>query len=284
MNKDKWLKIFSVTLVILVFLFLSLSLAKQIVKPKATRIAEEQKNTLAIAEDDADQDGLPDWEEKLWGTDVNSSDTDGDGTSDGEEVKLGQNPNGRENAINFEKIREVNQDFKKFVEQIDSGVRVLPTLTSNKLTATTTSPLENPIRAYGNILGKIISENAPKTTTESAVFNSVIKTGAPASFDQLALIGRNYENLVLAIRKTTPPDSLATNSSNLALNYSLQSESIKNIASFKNQGKAPVEVYQAHNKNVLATGENLMDLILFFKNHGIIFSQNEPGQIFNLPF
>lgn len=284
MNKDKWLKIFSVTLVILVFLFLSLSLAKQIVKPKATRIAEEQKNTLAIAEDDADQDGLPDWEEKLWGTDVNSSDTDGDGTSDGEEVKLGQNPDGKENTTNFEKIIEANQTYRNFVEQIDSGVRVLPTLTSNKLTATTTLPLENPVRVYGNILGKIISENAPKTTTESVVFNSVIKTGAPASFDQLVLIGKNYENLALAIRKTTPPESLATKSDNLALNYSLQSESIKNIASFKSQGKAPVEAYKAHNKNVLATGENLMDLILFFKNQGIVFPQNEPGSIFNLPF
>ncbi len=41
---------------------------------------------------DSDNDGLPDWEESLYGTDPKKADTDGDGTSDGEEVKLGRNP------------------------------------------------------------------------------------------------------------------------------------------------------------------------------------------------
>jgi hypothetical protein len=41
---------------------------------------------------DTDGDGLPDWQEKLWGTDPNNPDTDGDGTSDGDEVAQGRNP------------------------------------------------------------------------------------------------------------------------------------------------------------------------------------------------
>lgn len=41
---------------------------------------------------DTDGDGLPDWEESLWGTDLNNRDTDGDGTSDAEEVPLGRDP------------------------------------------------------------------------------------------------------------------------------------------------------------------------------------------------
>jgi hypothetical protein len=41
---------------------------------------------------DLDKDGLPDWEELLWGTNKNLSDTDGDGTNDGDEVVAGRNP------------------------------------------------------------------------------------------------------------------------------------------------------------------------------------------------
>lgn len=41
---------------------------------------------------DSDGDGLRDWEERLWITDIHNTDSDGDGTGDGEEVSLGRNP------------------------------------------------------------------------------------------------------------------------------------------------------------------------------------------------
>lgn len=41
---------------------------------------------------DSDGDGLPDWEESLWGTDPYNPDTDGDGTPDGEEVRNNRHP------------------------------------------------------------------------------------------------------------------------------------------------------------------------------------------------
>jgi len=41
---------------------------------------------------DTDGDGLPDWQEEIWGTDKNNIDTDGDGTTDGEEVNQNRNP------------------------------------------------------------------------------------------------------------------------------------------------------------------------------------------------
>lgn len=43
-------------------------------------------------ERDTDGDGLPDWEESLWGTDLHNRDTDGDGTNDAEEIRLGRDP------------------------------------------------------------------------------------------------------------------------------------------------------------------------------------------------
>ncbi len=41
---------------------------------------------------DSDNDGLPDWQEELYGTDPNNPDTDGDGYSDSQEVELSRNP------------------------------------------------------------------------------------------------------------------------------------------------------------------------------------------------
>jgi len=44
----------------------------------------------AYAAKDTDGDGLPDWQEALYGTDPNKADTDGDGISDGEAAKEGK--------------------------------------------------------------------------------------------------------------------------------------------------------------------------------------------------
>lgn len=41
---------------------------------------------------DSDHDGLPDWQEKIYGTDPKNPDTDGDGYLDGEEVASGYDP------------------------------------------------------------------------------------------------------------------------------------------------------------------------------------------------
>jgi hypothetical protein len=41
---------------------------------------------------DTDEDGLKNWEETLWKTDLKNPDTDNDGTTDGEEIKEGRDP------------------------------------------------------------------------------------------------------------------------------------------------------------------------------------------------
>ena len=53
---------------------------------------EENSTRLAAANLDTDKDGLKDWEETLWKTNLQNPDTDGDGTNDGAEVAAGRNP------------------------------------------------------------------------------------------------------------------------------------------------------------------------------------------------
>ena len=49
-------------------------------------------SSTTITDRDSDADGLPDWEEHLYGSDPLKFDTDGDGTPDGEEVREGRDP------------------------------------------------------------------------------------------------------------------------------------------------------------------------------------------------
>ncbi len=59
---------------------------------------QAQHTALALAADaaaqDTDADGLYDWEEVLYNTDIHNPDTDNDGVSDGAEVRRGGNPLG----------------------------------------------------------------------------------------------------------------------------------------------------------------------------------------------
>ena len=61
-------------------------------EPSADLADSSQKNLEAEANKDTDGDGLKDWEEDLWKTEITKNDTDSDGTIDGDEVKAGRNP------------------------------------------------------------------------------------------------------------------------------------------------------------------------------------------------
>jgi hypothetical protein len=56
----------------------------------ARNMAIVKTNSLPV--NDADQDGLTDWEEVLWKTNPNNKDSDNDGETDGDEVRSGKNP------------------------------------------------------------------------------------------------------------------------------------------------------------------------------------------------
>ena len=57
--------------------------------PKGPKGAAE---VTALLTKDSDSDGLKDWEEELWETDLLNPDTDGDGTNDSEEIRERRNP------------------------------------------------------------------------------------------------------------------------------------------------------------------------------------------------
>ncbi len=65
---------------------------------------------------DTDSDGLPDWQETLYGTDPKKADTDGDGTNDEDEMKVNRDPIKASTSLNGQ---EPNDKIDpKIIEQI----------------------------------------------------------------------------------------------------------------------------------------------------------------------
>ncbi len=74
------------------FLFLNKGDSIKLPVENDAAVLEDKKEVEIDKELDNDQDGLPDYIEKILGTDVNNSDTDGDSYSDFDEIKNGYNP------------------------------------------------------------------------------------------------------------------------------------------------------------------------------------------------
>lgn len=92
-----FVRVFIVCAALIGLVFLGTNLIARGKEKKASQTAEQQlaqerynEGTLVaisdLAEKDTDKDGLPDWEEALWGTDPNNKDTDGNGINDKNEI------------------------------------------------------------------------------------------------------------------------------------------------------------------------------------------------------
>lgn len=77
---------------------------------------------------DSDKDGLKDWEEVLWKTDINKPDSDGDGYSDKQEIDTDYDPNdqfsnektGKKNQIEF--TERVSSDSENLTQDISKNI------------------------------------------------------------------------------------------------------------------------------------------------------------------
>ncbi|MFA6430614.1 MAG: hypothetical protein WC229_03195 [Candidatus Paceibacterota bacterium] len=80
-------------LIIIVSLILTFYKDKVYVSKSDKKVVLSEESVFeAFKLADADSDGLPDWQENLYGTDPKKADTDGDGTNDEDEMKVDRDP------------------------------------------------------------------------------------------------------------------------------------------------------------------------------------------------
>ena len=193
-------------------------------------IAEAQTEKLYK---DSDNDGLKDWEEELWGTDLNNPDTNSDGIKDAEEIRLGINPVGKgpDDKLATGTIqKKVNPSIEADLTETNKFSRELFTkyvivagkngspATASDYTALLYDYIQNAeqgeitiyketdfkktdttnesLRAYGNAFGKIVKEAEQKYPgSELSILDVAVKNGESKEITELEKPAARYANV-----------------------------------------------------------------------------------------
>ncbi len=224
----------------------------------------------SAAKIDSDNDGLPDWEEALYGTDAHNPDTDGDGTPDGKEVTLGRNPlvkgpkdlvNPDNSADNSTSTKEnltptdvfARDFFAQYVNLKESGVTVtadnasqiasnylknapLPTIQAKQYTTNDIKIVENTpagLSGYQEAFIADFTKNWPNdpNNNEMLVLKKTFGDNNPSAIDGLSGIITIYERALNTFLLIQVPRSAVTQHLSVLNSLSTYIQTLKMIQS-----------------------------------------------------
>jgi len=270
-------------------------------------------------ERDTDGDGLFDWEESLWGTDLNNPDTDGDGTSDGDEVKSGRDPlipgpddkvkvstvpsYKRTDVENLTTTQKFEKDFYNGIAKLSSeGQLTNDTLQTFILGLTqeyvvkeqidnqysksdleiTSDPSAEAIKDYGNRLGAVANAYVGVDfKKELETIQSVIESGGTKDMDKLDALIANYASARGALLGVGTVPFAVVDAHLKILNGVSAIE--KTLTEMKdNLTTDPLKSMinlSLYQQGVVLIVQGSQDLANYLGGRNITFSQNEPGFI-----
>ncbi len=155
---------------------------------------------------DTDFDGLEDWKEILYGTNINSKDTDSDGTDDNTEIEKGRDPL-KENTSDTNQTPNDLMD-KIIIEKYQSYIREnlytpYTSIIKNKIN----SEISNEITSNSNIteiVAKKVIENIPKIEYSGKIKASdltVVEPSEESIKDYLRFYALETKNIILFLEK-----------------------------------------------------------------------------------
>ena len=284
---------------------------------KFNRITPEQAQKAAeVLSADADGDGLKDWEEELWHTDLTVADTDGDGTPDGEEIKLGRDPlkAGPDDKLDKETIekktvpgggdwtetdRLSRELFGKYLTMRKSGApftaederKLLEEFTNRPMTVTRAKTYTEQdivlakaddakaLRMYGNALGGVITAHIDTGENELVIFERALQNEDPQDLAGLENRVKRYENMLADIRVIPVPPS--AKSIHIALLDALEGvkEAIAGMAVALNDPVHALPYATAYPPAFEKLLTSLTDILNYFEQKQITFGKSEPGAI-----
>ncbi|GEM_PF-1533430 len=283
----------------------------------ASTTAEEQA-VADVFDRDSDQDGLPDWQESLYGSDMHNPDTDGDGTLDGEEVRLQRDPTKANTAkagqpandklatiqdphfaTSSTDITGIKKEFfAKFLQGESQSVQqqafrdlVKQKLDTKALTPTnqlvdlniTSDNSATALRTYGNAFGVLINKyTAHKERTEAEILDVALKSKKQSDFNELQLPAIAYRNFAADLRALKTPSGLAKSHLLIINGYDGMALGILAMQSLPTnpiQGSGGYQAYTTHRIDVTA---GYIQVVKKFRDEGIIFTKDEPGAPFTI--
>lgn len=241
---------------------------------------------------DSDSDGLKDWEEILWGFDINNPDTDGDGILDGKEIK---------NEIKNEESKINNLSKIEYKELVDPKIKYNQskvTSIENNLelpnpNKTTTNKEGEPVqdyqikelsfKNYGNEVGEIINIYLFDTGENMQFLGDLINDPEnPQVIESLKKSFKNYHNLAQSLFLIEYPKEVENFHNTFTNGYSEIYQSIIKLAEGSKSGEGWNNNLINYNQKVTNIARNMAEIGVFFKERGVIFNFDEAGVIFNL--
>lgn len=252
---------------------------------------------------DSDRDGLPDWQEALYGSDMEKTDSDGDGALDGDEVRSGRDPSKKgpndqlavipNFATSSDDALGLKQEF--YAQFLKNNGDILRETTIRELVGQidprmfgyrynivdlniTASNDKEALRAYGSAFGALIDTYTKKNgKNELEILRSAIPQKDSAALAELQLPAVNYRNFVADLRKIRVPSTAAKDHLAIVNSYDVVSRSlVAMIQLFRNPiiGQAAYQAYMKQTYHLIGAYSGIGTLL--FKN-GIVYQHGEPG-------
>lgn len=305
----------TIALFLITFFVVVLVIGISIYKEKTSQVVVQEDNIsltvgkIANGEDDADGDGLRDWEESLWGTDSNNPDTDGDGTSDSAEITEQRDPTV---PAPGDEMTEVDAQKSLLISQqsVYSNYRegsLTDNLAQNLLNSYAGLKQDNSLGtanediALDNIVASADSQVAfigPYTSIELTTFSTetpqlLKKYGNDFGQAQLDFLidleevdaskegatSAVYKNHASKIMSIATPASQKERQVSIANQYYVLSQVVENIDNYKDdpvKALLSVQQYQKSQEDLTVFYRSIQT---FLRGNAIIFNDNEPGSL-----
>lgn len=230
-SKKFLFKAIPVLLILGVVIFFDLRKDASLIKTTLNDAKERRELKSKVVSDitfsDKDGDGIPDWEEYLWGTDPEKIDTDGNGVSDSEEITAKKNSRnqGQESSLEENSTSQFSKEFFATVVSLKQSGN----LTTEALANLSNSLIENISQeeiqnAYsiedikmGVTIASIYYKNLGEVLYSSRTFefgselqelSILVDTESEASASRLSVIGGEYKALSEKVMEIVVPSDI----------------------------------------------------------------------------
>lgn len=271
--------------------------------------SDNSATTTSLGDRDSDEDGLPDWEEALYGTNPRNPDTDGDGTNDGDEVRSDRNPNKPYPNDSLTMLQDPNfstttrdidalrkEFFERYLAEQGNEIREttyrdlidkfdpIPLKTTNDFSGLIISGdngLQS-LRAYGNEFGKVIDKytSNPTNLREENIIDEALKTKSGATLKELQLPAIVYKNFSEDLRAIQVPSQLAGAHLLVINGYDGMGRGLLAMQGLFSDAINGAAGYQTYSRSRLDVTRGYSEIVSFFIKNNVTFSETEPGYPF----